>query len=399
MKCLFTYEWVKLPRAHIPAGKGLMGSFLRLASRAAFRSGKARYCGYTNDVNAGAWAGGIVGLKSILGIQDRKQALLVMDELAEMGFISYSLNAKTKKLTYSIIDWVEECSGNAASGGAIYASEGHGFLCMRRCITEKLVEQGYCFCETDAWLDLWCHTVWGDPHNAFSRLAPVVQMARLRPILTLESLGARWGWEKTKVWRFFRKYAGTFSIYKLPGSYGCLLFNQLYPTDTGPMEAPNDAAIMRVLKEIRFMGVKTHFTGTDHQRINQYTLWFSKRICLGNLNNGCPSPCHPAVDRVALWTPYHTRAYSSLPKRKDDCAGETDMGSPEYRITALLGYGDMPGHNHRCKEEYPHEKARHCQRPTKGYLYPAGKQAIHAVPCVCANAGQARPHRGRCDPE
>ena len=77
MKCLFTYEWVKLPRAHIPTGKGLMGSFLRLASRAAFRSGKARYCGYTNDVNAGAWAGGIVGLKSILGIQDRKQALLV----------------------------------------------------------------------------------------------------------------------------------------------------------------------------------------------------------------------------------------------------------------------------------------------------------------------------------
>ncbi len=66
MKCLFTYEWVKLPSAHIPAGKGLMGPFLRLASRAVFRSGKARYCGYTNDVNAGAWAGGIAGLKSII---------------------------------------------------------------------------------------------------------------------------------------------------------------------------------------------------------------------------------------------------------------------------------------------------------------------------------------------
>lgn len=64
MKCLFTYKWVKLPRAHIPTGKGLMGSFLRLASRAAFRPGKARYCGYTNDVNAGSWVGGIVGLKA-----------------------------------------------------------------------------------------------------------------------------------------------------------------------------------------------------------------------------------------------------------------------------------------------------------------------------------------------
>lgn len=29
MKCLFTYEWVKLPRAHIPAGQGVdgLGSF------------------------------------------------------------------------------------------------------------------------------------------------------------------------------------------------------------------------------------------------------------------------------------------------------------------------------------------------------------------------------------
>lgn len=152
----------------------------------------------------------------------------------------YQKTQKNRRMVCSAVSsQAEKCSGNAASGGAIYASEGHGFLCMRRCITEKLVEQGYCFCETDAWLDLWCHTVWGDPHNAFSRLAPVVQIMRRQPVLTLASLGARWGWEKTKVWRFFQKYAGTFSIYKLPGSYGCLLFNQLYPTDTGPMEAPN----------------------------------------------------------------------------------------------------------------------------------------------------------------
>ena len=110
MKCLFTYKWVKLPRAHIPTGKGLMGSFLRLASRAAFRPGKARYCGYTNDVNAGAWAGGIVGLKSILGVKDRKQVLNVMERLVEMGFITCSLNTQTKKLTYTINDWIMECS-------------------------------------------------------------------------------------------------------------------------------------------------------------------------------------------------------------------------------------------------------------------------------------------------
>lgn len=321
MKCLFTYKWVKLPRAHIPAGKGLMGSYLRLASRAAFRSGKTRYCGYTNDVIAGSWAGGIVGLKSILGIKDRKQALSVMDQLMEIGFITYSLNAQTKKLTYSITDWVMECNGEACSSGAIYTTEGYGFLCIPRNITSKLVGCGYCFGESDAWLDLWCHTVWGDRYNAFSRLVPTVQIMRGQPILTLDSLGARWGWEKTKVWRFLKKNADTFSLYKLPGSYGCLIFNQLYPADFGPMEAPTDAIIMRVLNEIRFMGQKTHCSGSDHERINRHTLWFSNRIELGNLNEGCPSQCHPAVDRVALLSPYNTRAYLSLPKSTNDCAG------------------------------------------------------------------------------
>ena len=218
MKCLFTYKWVKLPRAHIPTGKGLMGSFLRLASRAAFRPGKARYCGYTNDVNAGSWVGGIVGLKSILGVKDRKQALNVMERLVEMGFITCSLNTQTKKLTYTINDWIMECSGDTCPTGAIYTTEGYGFLCIPLDVTERLVRQGYRFGESDAWLDLWCHTVWGDRYNAFSRLAPTVQIMRGKPILTLESLGARWGWEKTKVWRFLKKYADTFSLYKLPGS-------------------------------------------------------------------------------------------------------------------------------------------------------------------------------------
>ena len=321
MKCLFTSKWVKLPRAHIPAGKGLMGSFLRLASRAAFRPGKSRYCGYTNDVKAGSWVGGIVGLKSILGIKDRKQALSVMDQLMEMGFITYSLNAQTKKLTYTITDWVMECSGEACTNGAIYTTEGYGFLCMPRSITERLVQRRYSFCEVDAWLDLWCHTVWSDRYNAFSRLAPVVQITRGQAILTLDRLGVRWGWEKTKVWRFFQKHSDTFAVHKLPGSYGCLIFNTLYPTDLGPMEAPTDVSIMRVLDEIRFLGAKTHYSGSDHERINLYALWFSNRINLGNLNDGCPSQCHPAVDRVALLTPYNTRVYSSLPKSTKDCAG------------------------------------------------------------------------------
>ena len=207
MKCLLAYKWVKLRRAHLPFGKGLMGAWLRLAARAAFRSGQAQYCGYINDVPVGSWIGGIVGLKSILGVRDRKQALHIMDRLVDLGYIDYSLNGKTKKLSYHINDWVEECAGEACLNGAIYASDGYGFLCVPRSITQRLTERGHIFEETDAWIDLWCHTVWQEKRNAFSGLAPVVQFHIDSPVLTLEALGKRWKWEKTKVWRFLQKYS------------------------------------------------------------------------------------------------------------------------------------------------------------------------------------------------
>ena len=61
MKCLLKYQWVKLMRSHLPQGKGVMGSWARLASRAAFRKGTASYCGYSNPVTPGMWSGGIIG--------------------------------------------------------------------------------------------------------------------------------------------------------------------------------------------------------------------------------------------------------------------------------------------------------------------------------------------------
>ena len=213
MKCLLKYQWVKLPRNQLPPGKGIMGSWARLASRAAFRTGQARYCGYTNKVSAGGWAGGIVGLKSILAIKRRRQALEHMDTLADLGYITYSLDTKTKKLTYQVTDWVVRCSGEPCMGReAVYATEGYGFLCLPRNVTQRLAERHYQFAEADAWLDLWCHTVWQESSNAFSFSAPAVQFGQYGAVLTLESLGRRWGWEKTKVWRFFRKHADAFPL-------------------------------------------------------------------------------------------------------------------------------------------------------------------------------------------
>lgn len=279
MKCLRKFEWVKLPREEIPALKGRMGYWLRLASRAAFRKGTSRYCGYDNAVEPGMWVGGIVGLKSILGVRSRRKVLQIMDELQELGYISYTLESDTKILTYRITDWVIKCSGAECQDGVVYTTPSYGFLCMPRDITQRLAEKGCKFDDADAWLDLWCHTVFQDYGNAFSFLAPAVQYGKYGSVLTLETLGKRWGWEKTKVWRFFHKLEGCFPIYRLPGSFGCVIFNMFYPANVD-FDMPDDADVIRILELIRISARNTHTEGTDNERINRFVAWKSRRVML-----------------------------------------------------------------------------------------------------------------------
>ena len=69
MSCLERFLWTKLPRSVVPSCKGILSHWAHLAARAAFRKGIVSYCGHRNPVEPGTWAGGIVGLKSILGVK------------------------------------------------------------------------------------------------------------------------------------------------------------------------------------------------------------------------------------------------------------------------------------------------------------------------------------------
>ena len=114
------------------------------------------------------WVGGIVGLKAILGLKRREAALEVLRALEDLGFLSWTLDPSTKKLSYTLSDWLARFSGAACPDGAACATEGYGFVCVSREITQRLAERHYKYEETDAWLDLWCHTTVNDPRNAFS---------------------------------------------------------------------------------------------------------------------------------------------------------------------------------------------------------------------------------------
>lgn len=279
MKCLRKYNWLKLYRAHMPSGKGIMGYWAKLASRAAFRKGVGIYCGYKNAVTPGMWSGGIVGLKSILGVKRREQALGIIHELEELGYLNFSLDEKTKKVSYQINDWVLNCAGGEGEDGTVYASDGFGFVCMPRTITERLVQYKRIFDEADAWLDLWCHTVYRDYGNAFSFLGPTVQYGKYGSVVTLEGLGKRWNWEKTKVWRFFQKNSNTFALYRLPSSYGCIIYNAQYQRyEVNPVQLPDQVDVLKLLNEIRAASRKDIIAGSETVRVNMMIAWNSRKV-------------------------------------------------------------------------------------------------------------------------
>ncbi len=306
MKCLRKYQWVKLPRDYPDMGKGLMAHWARLASRAAFRKGNASYCGHSNPVVPGMWSGGIVGVKSILRLKSRVKALEVLEQLQELGYLTYTLDRTTKHLTYQITDWVVKCSGAPCMSGTVYTSEGYGFLCLPRSITQRLVDNNRTFDESDAWLDLWCHTTYEDYSNAFSFLAPAVQFGKYGAVLTLETLGHRWGWEKTKVWRFFQKHGDAFTLYRLPSSFGCLIFNTLYPTGT-QVSLPDQEQVVSILKAILTARSSKYNCYSENERANRMVAWFSRKVMAAQQQDSAASEDEL---RVSHFDPI-TRAYIS----------------------------------------------------------------------------------------
>ena len=170
MRCLNKYRWVKLPRTQIPTGNSLLGNFIRLYASAAYRPGQAHYCQYINEVRFGEWIGGIVGLKSILGLSSREQALSVLEDLSDWGLLEYDYNPKSKRLSYRILQ--TQHAAVPPQGTPAYARE-QGFLCLPRTLTQPLIQAGYVFEETDAWLDLWIHTIYQDSDSPLSNIVPL----------------------------------------------------------------------------------------------------------------------------------------------------------------------------------------------------------------------------------
>ena len=166
-------------------------------------------------------------------------------------------------------------------------------------------------------------------------MAPAIQYNGAA--LTLETLGSRWGWEKTKVWRFFQKYREVFPLCRLPGSCGCLVWNQQYPTGT-EVSLPSCEKIKRILGQIRILAGNTYSSGSDHVRLNKLVCWYSQKM-LASIARFPPEPA--AKSRVALFTPllraYFSHGWNCKNCRKVDgfCLGQKAVSEKSNEITAI----------------------------------------------------------------
>ncbi len=276
MQCLLKYKWVKLPRNMIPDMKGIMGAYMRLTARAAICNGKVRYCQYENEVSAGMWAGGIVGLKSILGVKNAGKALLTLKVLSDLDLISYNYTPENKYLWYKITDYISTGGLATEKENSVYVRDGSCFIRIPRGLTNRLIGRGYVFEEADAWLDLWSHTVSGDTDNVFSCMCPCVQFRRQEAALTLGLLEDRRRWNKLKVQRFIAKNRDMFLLRKLPGSYGCLIFNLNYELH-GIRPVPTVEQIFTICRYIKRKNRNNRRSMTDRCQFCKLVLMYTMK--------------------------------------------------------------------------------------------------------------------------
>lgn len=127
-------------------------------------------------------------------------------------------------------------------------------------------------------------------------------------------LGAAWGMEKTKYGDFSKAW-DVFALYRLPGAYGCLVFNKLYPTGT-EVSLLTHAEIERIIEEMRIQAGNAHIAGSENRRLNKLILWYSRKIA--------PQGAFSEADtleqnRVALSAPI-IRAYLSQCWNCENCS-------------------------------------------------------------------------------
>ena len=150
----------------------------------------------------------------------------------------------------------------------------------------------------------------------------------------------------------FQKNGDAFALHRLPGSYGCLIFNRLYPLDT-EASLPTGAEIERIIEKMRICAGNAHIGGSDNARLNKMILWYSRRIIIMRTTDYAEQV---SKNRVALSSPI-IRAYISLCWNCQNCIYDCRGVSSRLRridanhIRRPCAYADFFLHSRNRKGE------------------------------------------------
>ncbi len=126
-------------------------------------------------------------------------------------------------------------------------------LCLPRNITQRLADQHYTFGESDAWLDLWCHTVWAGDRQCVFLSGACRSIRETWRRFDIGSLGTALGLEKTKVWEIFSEEWGCLRSAPSGRAPTAASFSTgLYPLDT-EASLPTGAEIERIIEKMRIL--------------------------------------------------------------------------------------------------------------------------------------------------
>lgn len=264
LQVLFNYPYVILPRCIMPNGTGVLKDFFALTYACAYKSGVTKYNGYHNKVKANQWAGGLDGVRRLLKKRTKDDAFYTLTELTLLGLITLELyeygyivitvhyvipsGICTEEIAFyqEYLDILSNenrakilenkdndhtISHIKKHGKKCYVNDNTGFVRIEKNVSNILFENNRTFRDTDAFFDLYLHTVYRERFQPFSENCPAILYERNTPILTLDTLAKRWLWDKQRVYRFFKRYANYFKLVKLQSSYGCVIFNIAYPID------------------------------------------------------------------------------------------------------------------------------------------------------------------------
>ena len=104
----------------------------------------------------------------------------------------------------------------------------------------------------------------------------------------------------------FKKYEDTFALYRLPSSYGCIIYNSKYFIDED-VSLPEESDVLRLLAQIKEASRKGIVARSETDRINMMIAWNSKKVVKANEYEAADES---NKERVAPVNTY-TRAYFS----------------------------------------------------------------------------------------